>query len=483
MSLQYPSEEGYAYQTAVGLNQLLPEANLSPSTLKANSSAHGKFAIFDLDKNGKPYVDPGPGPFLPVWETSPVLKRNWVNRNLFQDPVLGPEARRSLETNEAIIGRFQMAQPGSLHDANYATSFYASLLSVNAGTEVDYNGDPMSTVYVPVFNSFSPNRTAMGVLTATVHWASYFRGILPSSIQGVIVVLENSCNDTYTYQIDGEDVIPIGAGDLHNPNFDAYVQSTEFSDHLKIEDGTIGGLTLNQDQCRYSIHVYPSDTFYNDYYTSTPNFITLAVGIIFVFTVAMFFVYDRLVERRQKLVLRTATQSTAIVSSLFPEKVRERLMQETNDAARSFDTPNRRLKSYLQDGVDTDDDGLGLAPIADLVPHSTVLFADISGFTAWSSTRDPAQVFILLQTVYQAFDKIAKRRKVRMQTYILIVTLDGSSLKKNAWPLVAALVQKVFKVETIGDSYVAVTGLPEPQKDHAVIMAKFAGEVRLFPKI
>lgn len=58
-----------------------------------------------------------------------------------------------------------------------------------------------------------------------------------------------------------------------------------------------------------------------------------------------------------------------------------------------------------------------------------VLFADIAGFTAWSSTRDPAQVFILLQTLYQAFDKVAKRRKV-------------------------------FKVETIGDSYVAVTGLP-----------------------
>ena len=29
-------------------------------------------------------------------------------------------------------------------------------------------------------------------------------------------------------------------------------------------------------------------------------------------------------------------------------------------------------------------------------------------------------------------------------------------------------------METIGDCYVAVTGLPKPQQDHAVIMAKFA---------
>jgi class 3 adenylate cyclase len=65
------------------------------------------------------------------------------------------------------------------------------------------------------------------------------------------------------------------------------------------------------------------------------------------------------------------------------------------------------------------------------------------GFTAWSSEREPAQVFVLLETIYRAMDKAAKR-------------------------------MNVFKVETIGDCYVAATGLPEPQEDHAERMAKFA---------
>ncbi len=78
-----------------------------------------------------------------------------------------------------------------------------------------------------------------------------------------------------------------------------------------------------------------------------------------------------------------------------------------------------------------------------MFPAATVMFADIAGFTAWSSVREPSQVFFLLESIYSAFDKVARR-------------------------------MKVFKVETIGDSYVAVAGLPELRKDHAVVMARFA---------
>jgi class 3 adenylate cyclase len=85
----------------------------------------------------------------------------------------------------------------------------------------------------------------------------------------------------------------------------------------------------------------------------------------------------------------------------------------------------------------------GSEPIADLFPSATVIFTDIADFTAWCSERDPSQAFALLENLYHAFDEVGEKLGI-------------------------------FKVETIGDSYVAVAGLPQLRKDHAVIMSRFA---------
>jgi class 3 adenylate cyclase len=133
---------------------------------------------------------------------------------------------------------------------------------------------------------------------------------------------------------------------------------------------------------------------------------------------------------------------------LFPENVLNRIYATENETA-MYEPPKTRLKSFLQASSKAREGGGAeqSRQIADLFPETTVLFADIAGFTAWSSVREPSHVFTLLEAIYGAFDAIAAKRGV-------------------------------FKVETIGDAYVAVTGLPEPRKDHAVVMVKFARDCR-----
>ena len=86
---------------------------------------------------------------------------------------------------------------------------------------------------------------------------------------------------------------------------------------------------------------------------------------------------------------------------------------------------------------------LAASPIAELFPETTIMFCDIVGFTSWSATHTPDDVFELLERLFWEFDALAAELKV-------------------------------FKLGTIGDCYIAVTGLPDPEPDHAVILSIFA---------
>jgi hypothetical protein len=297
-------------------------------------------------------------------------------------------ANESFSTGSVVIGDFQFSEPGYYDSENPITAEFALLLSLQQQTKFQYRGDPIGQIFLPIFDSFKSSRKPVGVLVALLHWKSYFRDILPHNIKGVIYVLHNTCGGAFTYELVADDVSPIGRGDLHDPQFDNMKRSADFSGVDNIADGTKFGLPLSLNRCRVSIDVYPSVKFHDSYNTGTPIIMTCAVAVIFVFTALMFLFYDRLVERRQRIVLNKAITTNKIVASLFPENVRDRLMQQAEAQAEEkmkkngeFVAPNHRLKGYLN-GQEEDD--ANETPIADLFPHCTVLFADISGFTAWS---------------------------------------------------------------------------------------------------
>lgn len=342
-----------------------------------------------------------PRPLLVFRQSAPVTFLDGINLNLrsFEDVEKG--LSEVMSTGVMSLSGFMTAEPGNTSSPDLYTAWYSELLSTAAGKPVSYSGDPISEIAYPIFSDFTGEREVVAVMNAQFSWQTYFEGLLPDNARGFVMVLENACDGAYTYKINGKEVEMVGSGDLHK-NFKGKNVSTYLQDSLAIHDGSREGVKLSQRGCPYSLHVYPSQEMHDEYITRMPIIITVCILFIFVFTACMFVVstmmagiglarifvvvfafvptffsqtslavqiYDRLVERRQRIVVTTAKQSTDIVSSLFPEAIRDRLLHQDES---DFLSPNQRVKSYLSGGaVDTKK----VKPIADLFPHTTVMFA------------------------------------------------------------------------------------------------------------
>lgn len=81
--------------------------------------------------------------------------------------------------------------------------------------------------------------------------------------------------------------------------------------------------------------------------------------------------------------------------------------------------------------------------IAESYPETTVLFADLEGFTPWVRRSDPGAVVTFLDALFTRFDELAAAAGVE-------------------------------KIKTVGDEYMAVSGAPEARADHAPAAVRLA---------
>lgn len=89
----------------------------------------------------------------------------------------------------------------------------------------------------------------------------------------------------------------------------------------------------------------------------------------------------------------------------------------------------------------------GQTTIADRFQEVTVLFADIVGFTDFSSRVAPETLVNHLNRIFSRFDRLTEKRRLE-------------------------------KIKTIGDMYMVVGGLPAPRADHAQAIAELALDLR-----
>ena len=256
-----------------------------------------------------------------------------------------------------------------------------------------------------VFDGFGPDKTVAAVLNCNIYWRSYFDGLLPPGSNGIIVILENTCGQKYTYEVNGIQSSFVGHGDLHSSRYDHLRTGTSIESIIDRRRGneTGGGFQSDErDGCHYSIRVYPSEEFEESRYSNKPWAYAVILAALFLFTSSIFLTYDWMVARRQKLVMKSAVQSGKLVSSLFPEEVRDRLYeeQERNAAAKKCNGWQLKQQQH-QNPSET-----AMEPkkaIARLYPETTLFFGDLCGFTKWSSDRTPEQVFEVRTVLWRRF--------------------------------------------------------------------------------
>ena len=237
----------------------------------------------------------------------------------------------------------------------------------------------------------------------------------------------------------------MGVGDKHDTKYSDLLHSDTVVD-ISTGRTDYAGLPMAGAQCPYSLSLYPAG---DPAFTNDPILFTLSLALAFVFCSIFFLVYDCWVEKRQRKVMAKSMHSIRIVSSLYPQRVRDRLfhnetaVQATGgskrNASSSHETSSssdreakilshlkqRFSMSHSHDSSATEQTSVVESNktdcgghhhrrqiVADVYEHATVMFGDIAGFTSWSSKREPTQVFVLLEALYGSFDDLADRLHV-----------------------------------------------------------------------
>jgi hypothetical protein len=233
--------------------------------------------------------------------------------------------KKSVETGDMTMGGLDTATPGGIHDRDRTTSFFARVLSVEADEVVDYPGDPMSSLFIPVFKIIRHDQEKN-----CSHLLCFQMGhILPEDTPDVVIILEKTCDGPFTYKVVGEQADYKGQGDLHDPKFDDMVRTVEFARRADIFEASLG-IGVNQDICTCTLRVYPSQELYDEYHSSLSVVITIVVAVVILVKAGVFLRYSHRVEQRQHIVLKQAAESNAIVSSLFSDAVRDRYVNGNN---------------------------------------------------------------------------------------------------------------------------------------------------------
>ena len=202
------------------------------------------------------------------------------------------------------------------------------------------------------------------------------------------------------YEINGPDVRYVGDGDLHHSGEDHLKYSVEFatfarhddSEHARHYHGLDGTLSFEEHfgstysemfedtskgHCKYVLDVYPSANLRNLYTTNRGKLYASGVVGIFGVILLLLMLFDFMVVRRQRKLMAASRKTHALVSSLFPENVQQRILQDVETSKKANRVGHSALVPKNVEGEASkkmpDQFAYDTKPIADLFPSACEL--------------------------------------------------------------------------------------------------------------
>jgi hypothetical protein len=362
-------------------------------------------------------VEDSPGPWLPLWQISPPPPQSYpINFNMLSSPDFNVLFENMIRNNGPVMSERLIRHPmftrlvhqyDDITPVNNLSNYHHDpshdeegrrLQSINATSTaiVDESHTDNGNFFIlyPIFDTFDgePIRKIMGVFLSLIRWDWILTDALHEGTSELLAVINNNCGEqVYSYNVTSTVATLIGPGDQHDPQYSDDKISTPLNEYLT-------GVTDGGMRCEYTVDVYPTLVFREAYSSNQAIIYTTILGLAFAFTALFFVFYVRIVQRRQSKVMATAARTNAIVTSLFPSNVRDRIMKDAEEAVNNNremvpflpgmgEAPKKKLKSFLDEEAPVNEDQLVMfktKPIADLFPETTVMFADLVGFTGKS---------------------------------------------------------------------------------------------------
>jgi CHASE domain len=257
---------------------LAPERNISTYMTRLSDGVTG--ATIPQNEAG---ADVGPGQYAPMWQYAPIAA----------DPsMVGFDTLSHPTFYRVYYGMWETQKP--------VMSEVVDLEFLYRGAIEEETNRPKSFLLHPLYPYFEDKNTSfqrddiVGFIMAILPWDVYFANILPTGVSNIHLILHDTCDNDHTFELRGADAVYIGTGDLHESKYDHLLVETEFAPFLDYN------FSDTHDHCEYTIRIYPSQAFEDEFHTMSPVWYTLLILVVFAFTAMCFLLYDYVVQVRME---------------------------------------------------------------------------------------------------------------------------------------------------------------------------------------